>query len=67
MPAPYIREIEKGGIWCVMYKNAFPAHTGDQEYLRCGIVAAFVSQHTAEIYAQRNAAYIRHLEEVTTP
>ena len=67
MPAPYIRETQRGGLWCVMYKNAYPG-TGDRrDEIKCGILATFTTEASAREYAKRNADRIHHLEKVTQP
>lgn len=66
MPAPYVRETQRGGLWCVMYKDAHPS-TGDRrDEIKCGIVATFTSEEKAQEYADTHRARIQYLEEVTS-
>lgn len=67
MPAPYIRETQRGGLWCVMFKDAYPGTGGLIDEIRCGILATFTTEASAHEYAKRNADRIQHLEKVTTP
>ena len=66
MPAPYVRETILGGLWCVMFKNAYPGTGGIIDEIRCGIVAAFTTEASAREYAKRNADRIQYLEKMTS-
>ena len=66
MPAPYIRETQRGGIWCVMFKDSWPQLASGTEQVRCGIVAAFTSEEKAREYADTHRDRIQYLEEVTS-
>ena len=58
MPAPYVRETQLGGLWCVIFKDAYPG-TG-------GIIDAFTTEASAREYAKRNADRIQYLEKMTS-
>lgn len=64
MPAPYVRETQRGGLWCVMFKDAYPSTGGPRDEINCGIVAAFTSEARAQEYANIQRDHIRYLEEV---
>ena len=66
MPAPYVRETQRGGIWCVMFKDAYPGIGDRRDEIRCGIVAAFTTEASAREYAKRNADRIQYLEKMTS-